>query len=409
MTRLDSPGLARRVLDLIATLRRAGVRIGSGQAVIAARAVASVGVEARGPFAAALAATLLSRREDRVVFDQAFALLFGPNPGPNAALEPLIPGLRVPIAPGAALSRRLVEAIAAGTPVLHESERLELDAALTASDIERLARKDFEQMSVEEFEAALELMRQPTFLNLELPTRRWRSSARRGELDARAMLRQAARTGSLAPRFRRRRTRPQALVLLCDVSGSMSRYARAFLQLAHALKTSQRRVYVYTFATRLTAVSGAIAVRDPDRALAAVARAVPDWDGGTRIGHALKEFNRRWSRRILAGGATVILLSDGLERGDPGLLKAEAARLRRACRALWWLNPLLRYQDYAPIALGARSLVPAVDRLLPAHDVESLRSLGHALRSARRENPLAPGDSPRTSSSRTDRSSRSVH
>jgi uncharacterized protein with von Willebrand factor type A (vWA) domain len=405
---LESPGLARRLLDLVATLRRAGVRIGTGQALIAARAVASVGVESRGPFAAALAATLLSRREDRVLFDQAFALVFGPNPGPNAALEPLIPGLRVPLAPGAALSRRLVEAVVAGKPVLRETERLELDAALTASDVERLARKDFEQMSVEEFDAALELMRQPAFLNLELPTRRWRSAARRGELDARAMLRQAARTGSLAPRFRRRRTRPQTLVLLCDVSGSMRRYARAFLQLAHALRTSQRRVYVYTFATRLTAVSAAIAERDPDRALAAVARTVKDWDGGTRIGHALKEFNRRWSRRILAGGATVILLSDGLERGDPALLEAEAARLRRACRALWWLNPLLRYQDYAPIALGARSLLPAVDRLLPAHDVASLASLGRALRSAGNDYFRSRGET-RAQSSRTNRFSRAVH
>jgi uncharacterized protein len=409
VTRLEEPGLARRILDLVATLRRAGVRIGTGQALLAARAVAAVGVDARGPFAAALATTLLNRREDRVLFDQAFALVFGPTPGPNAALEPLIPGLRVPIAPGAALSRRLVEAVAAGKPVLREVDRVELDAALTASDVERLARRDFEQMSVEEFEAALQLIREPAFLDLELPTRRWRAAARRGELDVRAMLRQAARSGSLAPRFRRRRTRPQALVLLCDVSGSMSRYARAFLQLAHALKTSQRRVYVYTFATRLTAVSSAIADRDPDRALAAVADAVKDWDGGTRIGLALKDFNRRWSRRILAGGATVILLSDGLERGDPALLKAEAARLRRACRALWWLNPLLRYQDYAPIALGAQSLLPAVDRLLPAHDVESLRSLSRAFRSARPGNPPAPGGSARAYSSRTDRISRSVH
>jgi uncharacterized protein len=409
VSRLDESGLARRLLHLVATLRRAGVRIGTGQALTAARAVAAVGVDARGPFAAALAATLLNRREDRVLFDQAFELVFGPTPGRNAALEPLIPGLRVPMAPGGALSRRLVEAVTTGTAALRETERLELDAALTASDVERLARRDFEQMSVAEFEAALQLMREPAFIDLELPTRRWRAAARRGELDARAMLRDAARSGSLVPRFRRRRMRPQALVLLCDVSGSMSRYARAFLQLAHALKSGQRRVYVYTFATRLTAVSSAIADRDPDRALAAVARTVKDWDGGTRIGLALKEFNRRWSRRILAGGATVILLSDGLERGDPALLKAEAARLRRACRALWWLNPLLRYEDYAPLALGARNLLPAVDRLLPAHDVESLRSLGRALRSARPGSPAAPGGSPRAYSSRTDRISRSVH
>jgi len=409
VTRLAEPGFARRVLDLVAILRRAGVRVGTGQGLIAARAAALVGVEARAPLAAALASTLLTRREDRVLFDQAFALVFGASPGPNAALEPLIPGMRLPVDPVGPLSRRLAEAIVAGRPVLRENERVELDATLTASDLERLAQRDFEQMSVDEFEAALKLMRDPAFLQLELPTRRFSPGRRRGELDVRAVIRQAARTGSLAPRFRRQRMRPQALVLLCDVSGSMSRYARAFLQLAHALKTAQRRVYVYTFATRLTAISGALADRDPDRALAAVARTVRDWDGGTRIGQSLREFNRRWSRRILAGGATVILLSDGLERGDPALLKAESARLRRACRALWWLNPLLRYRDYEPVAQGAQSLLPAVDRLLPAHDVASLRSLGGALRSGRLGNPRPPGGSPGAYSSRTGRISRPVH
>jgi uncharacterized protein with von Willebrand factor type A (vWA) domain len=180
------------------------------------------------------------------------------------------------------------------------------------------------------------------------------------------------------------------LVVIADISGSMSRYSRMLLHFAHALASNSatqshggaRRIETFVFGTRLTSITRALQGRDPDLAVASVVKAVDDWSGGTRITECLAEFNRHWSRRVLAQNATVLLITDGLEHGDTTRLAFEAERLSKSCRKLVWLNPLLRYAGFEPRAAGIRAMLPFVDRFVPAHNLASLAALGSALSDA---------------------------
>src|SRR5262249_7013144 len=204
----------------------------------------------------------------------------------------------------------------------------------------------------------------------EVPTRRFRP-APRGRVDLRATLRASVR-GDLSLRWRTRRVRPPPIVCLCDISGSMGRYARVLLHFLHALTNDRHRVHSFVFGTRLTNVTRHLRHKDVDVALARVAGAATDWDGGTRIGACLGEFNRRWSRRVLGQGAVVLLVTDGLDRDVGAGLAAEAERLAKSCRRLVWLNPLLRWAGFEPRALGVRALLPWVHEMRPVHNLESL-------------------------------------
>ena len=201
----------------------------------------------------------------------------------------------------------------------------------------------------------------------------------------RAMLRRSLRKGGEIDRLELRRpgTRPPALVVLCDVSGSMSVYARMMMHFLHALSWTPNsgwgKVHAFTFGTRLTNITRALAQKDPDRALEALGREVSDWEGGTRIGAALHAFNRDWSRRVLGQGAVVMLITDGLERGDLPELDREAERLALSSRRLIWLNPLLRWKAFEARAGGIRTLLPHVDSFHACHSLDSIADLTRAL------------------------------
>jgi uncharacterized protein with von Willebrand factor type A (vWA) domain len=372
--------LAENVIRFARTLRAAGLRVGPGRARDAAAAAAEVGVARRDDFYWALHAALVSRAEDRALFDEAFRAFFRP-PG-EALVAPPVPGLRLPPAARRPAARRGAEALSEerGARPASPRGREVTPAALAPSDREVLRRKDFEQMSVEELreaERAISALRLPL---RDVVTRRLVPDARGDRVDPRATLRASLRAGPALIPLRRRSasTRPPVVVALCDVSGSMARYARVVLRFVHALAAA-RPVHAFTFATRLTNVTRELRHRDPDAALAAVGDAVRDWDGGTRIAAALREFNLRWARRLLAPGALVLLVTDGLDReGGPGLA-AETARLRRSCRKLVWLNPLLRWAGFEPRAAGIRAMLPHVHELRPVHDLASLEALAAAL------------------------------
>jgi uncharacterized protein with von Willebrand factor type A (vWA) domain len=372
--------LAENVVRFARTLRAAGVPVGPGRAHVAIAAAAEVGVAARADFYWALHAALVAREEDRAVFEEAFRL-FWRDPGVALAPSP-VPGMRIPPPARRDAARRVAEALAGErrAPRPPPSLREEAGATVAWSDREALRTKDFEQMSAEELreaERAVAALRLPV---RALRTRRLVPDPRGERVDARATLRAALRTGPAAIplRWRSPATRPPLVVLLCDVSGSMSRYARVVLRFGHAL-ARRRRVHAFTFATRLTDVTRHLRRRDGDAALAATGRAVQDWDGGTRLGEALRAFNLRWSRRLLAQGALVLLVTDGLDREGGAGIAEEARRLRRSCLRLVWLNPLLRWSGFEPRAAGIRALLPNVDELRPVHDLESLAALAAAL------------------------------
>jgi uncharacterized protein len=379
--------LSANIVQFVRLLRRAGLPVGPGQALLAVEAVEAIGVEERAAMRQALFAALVTRPEQFAVFGQCFDI-FWRNPNlSDRAMGMLLPAARPNAEPrtGAAASRRLSDALGMDTQAKPRERDVEIDMAMSASGREALAAKDFEQMSAAELSEAKRVVAAMDFALPERPSRR-RAAASAGPLiDLRRSLREGLRTGgdmlSLASAARAMRRPP--VVVLCDISGSMSRYSRLFLHFMHALSGARRRagqrVTSFTFGTRLTNVTRTLRHRDPDEALAAAGREAGDWGGGTRIGEALKEFNWRWGRRVLAQGATVVLITDGLERDGAEALAAEAARLRRSCKDLIWLNPLLRYGGFAPKAAGIRALLPHVTRFLPLWNLDTLAQVGAAL------------------------------
>ncbi len=383
---------ADNIVHFARTLRRVGFPLGTGQVNEALRAVEAVGVARRDDLRAALFATLVTQPGQRHLFDQAFEA-FWRDPQlfekSLAALLPqtLIPPPELPDAPGA---RRVAEALR-GNAELRDGEQrtiVELDARDSASADDILAAKDFEQMSGEEIARAKAVLARMTWSLPRRLTRRTEPAPRGHAFDLRRTLRKSLKTGGNIVRLerRRRQTREPPLVVLCDISGSMSGYARMCLHFLHGL-THTRRIrgdatHTFLFGSRLTNVTRALRLRDPDEALAKAADLAPDWDGGTRIAAALSRFNRDWSRRVLGQGAVVLLITDGLERDDVAALAATADRLHRSARRVVWLNPLLRYDAFAPKAQGVRTLIAHVDELRPVHNLNSMTDFAAALSGA---------------------------
>ncbi|HJU24888.1 MAG TPA: VWA domain-containing protein [Casimicrobiaceae bacterium] len=374
--------LAHNVLYFVRVLRSAGLPVGPAKVIDALAAVEAVGVEHRTDFREALATVLVSRREHLAIFEQAFDM-FWRNPRllekMIAALLPKIHG-RVPDAED--LPARLAQAMLPGSVhEAHDERETELDAALSFSAREVLQHKDFATMTAEELAEVKALLRR---IKLPLPARPMRrtvASSRGHAIDLRATLRRSVgANAALAPlRYRARRRRAPPLCVLCDISGSMDRYARMLLHFLHAITNDRHRVHVLTFGTRLTNITRHLRHRDVDVALARVADVVADWAGGTRIGVCLTQFNRGWSRRLLGQNAVVLLISDGLDADAGEGLAFEAERLAKSCARLVWLNPLLRYPGFEARPAGIRALLPYVDDFLPVHNLETLTDLAKAL------------------------------
>jgi uncharacterized protein with von Willebrand factor type A (vWA) domain len=380
--------LAANIMHFARTLRAAGLPVGPGRVLDAIRATETVGIGNRQDFYWALHATLVNRREQQEIFDQAFHI-FWRNPRLlERAMAMLLPQLRGSAESGedqAEMSRRLAEALARerggdGAGEEEQEEKTEIDAVMTYSDRELLQKMDFEKMSAAEIAKAKRLIADMRLPIMALPTRRFRPDPLGRRIDMRASLRAALRSADSIP-LRRRipRRRHPPLVILCDISGSMSRYSRIILHFMHAITNDRDRVHTFLFGTRLTNVTRYLRHKDIDVALEKVGQTVDDWSGGTRIGKCLAEFNNRWSRRVLGQGAVLLFISDGLDRDAGEGLAKEIERLHKSCRRLIWLNPLLRYEGYEPRSMGARTIMPHVDEFRPVHSLESLADLTRVL------------------------------
>ncbi len=388
---LSDGRLVENIVHFIRALRKAGVSIGTSQAKTAIEAVRLAGFTAKPDFYYTLRAALITRPEHLQIYHQVFTLFWRDPAYLDRMMQMMLPLLQTFETEEKArkpAERRAAEALTDQSKApegTEPQEELEVDARFSWSQNEILRQMDFEQMSnaeSKEAEAAIKQLRLPVE---PLVSRRTIASVHGHLPDTRAMLRRSLRKGGEIDRLslKSKRTRPPNLVTLCDISGSMSVYSRMMMRFLHALVWSPNpgwgKVHGFTFGTQLTNITRALYLKDADLALGTIGQEAPDWQGGTRIGEALRQFNKEWSRRVLGQGAVVLLISDGLERGDVGLLAAEAGRLSRSCRRLIWLNPLLRWQAFEPKAAGIRAIMPHVDSFHACHSLDSLRELSQAL------------------------------
>ena len=376
--------LAENVMHYARLLRAAGLPIGTGQVLDAVRALEAIGLSSRTDVYWALHSVFISRHEQTTLFDSAFHLFWR-----NVDLLRKAMAMSLPQTPAEIRQtqeqtpRRLAEALLGASKAEREGETegLENDRALSFSPGEVLQKKDFEQMSQAELAEVRQALRRIRFSAKPVATRRRRPALRGRTIDLRQSLRASLKGGGAIIDLKRKAkaVRLPALVVLCDISGSMSRYSRLFLHFMHGVTNDRDRVHALVFGTRLTNISRYLRDADVDRALDKVSTAVEDWAGGTRIGQCLHEFNRLWSRRTLSQGAIVLLVTDGLDRDAGQGLAQEMERLHRSCRRLIWLNPLLRFQGFEPKSLGIRAILPYVDEFRPVHNLESFRDLADAL------------------------------
>lgn len=396
---------AANIAHFARALRKAGLPVGPGRIVDAIEAVRAAGFTERDDFYWILHACFVSKPEHRVVYNQTFRL-FWRDPQflehMMSLMLPMVRGVNEPPPPADA-ERRAAEALLdeAEQPEMpevdepQEQEEIQIDATLTWSADEKLKQQDFEQMTNAEQQAAMRAI-----ARLELPvkpiaSRRTRAAALGARPDWRATMRGAMRQGGDIQKLamRERRTRYPALVALCDISGSMSGYSRMLLHFLHAASNAKGAgwadVHAFTFGTRLTNITRHLRVRDVDSALRRAGAEAQDWEGGTRIGESLGAFNKQWSRRVLGQGAVVLLITDGLDRDEPDRLAKEMERLHLSSRKLIWLNPLLRWDGFAPKARGVRAMIPHVDSFRASHNIASLEDLARMITRSEDQGELA--------------------
>ncbi|KHA52672.1 vWA domain-containing protein [Sulfitobacter geojensis] len=391
----DDPKLAGNITHFARALRRAGLPIGPGRVIDAIRAVEAAGFSDKRDFYWTLHACFVNRPEHRTVFAQLFRLYWRDPRYLEHMMAAMLPAIRgvQEDRPAQAAEKRAAEALLDGAEAPPQDEEeappeedalIEVDASLTMSSSERLRSLDFEQMSLAEMAEAKRMLARLSLPVKPLPSRRAMVSPT-GRIDAAKSMRAALRRGGEMQQlaFKKPRPRYPNLVVLCDISGSMSQYSRVILHFLHAVSNAKgagwAQVHAFTFGTRLTNITRHLATRDVDAALAAAGAEAQDWEGGTRIGASIEAFNRDWSRRVMGQGAVVLLITDGLDRDAPDDLARQMQRLHLSARRVIWLNPLLRWDGFAPKAAGIRAMLPHVDSFRAGHSIASLEELAQVI------------------------------
>ena len=363
---MPGSAIVRHVVTFGRVLREVGIEVGPGRVADAVRGLGAVDLTRQEDVYFALRQTLVSRHDELELFDRAFVAWF----------------LRGPVAPLVTRKPRRKRAVQLETTLGFDAADQGVEVVgepveLGASPQELLRDKDFAEMTPEEFVRARRLLLAVARSRPRRTSRRLTPDPRGDRLDLRRLIRHSLRTGGdpVEQPWKARKEVPRKLVVLCDVSGSMDAYARALLLFLHALVGSGRGVEAFGFGTRLTRLTGDLATRDPEAALARATANDVDWGSGTRIGASLKEFNDVYGRRALSRGAVVVIVSDGWEREGPESIAREMARLARAAYAVVWVNPLKGNPEYQPLAGGMRAALPFVDRFLSGHNLRSLEEL----------------------------------
>jgi uncharacterized protein with von Willebrand factor type A (vWA) domain len=375
--------LSDNITGFARALRRAGLPVDASRISLAIESAGLTGIERKDDLAAALKACLVNRQEDMVVFDQMFAAFFRDPELTRQLLSQLLPKATTP-SPAVPRKSRVQEALAAknkqNDPGKPKEDELKFDAAMSASDRQRLQQADFQSLSASEFKLVEKLARQVKLPLPKIQGRRTRTGGRGDRIHWSKTMQMAARQDGDVFSLPRMQRKPQALplLILVDISGSMERYARLLLAfLHHATRGTPRQIYA--FGTDLTDLNQAFKLRDTDDMLSAASRQIQDFAGGTQLGKSLTQFRSNFGKKLTGRRTVVLLISDGLDTGTPETLDSEIVWLKRHTRSLLWLNPLLRFDGYAPIATGASVLNRHVDGMLAIHNLSRLEELAQAL------------------------------
>ncbi|WP_425038500.1 vWA domain-containing protein [Primorskyibacter sp. S187A] len=401
----EHPRLTENITHFARALRRAGLPIGPGRVMDAIRAVEAAGFTNKTDFYWTLHACFVNRPEHRATFSQIFRLYWRDPRFMEHMMSLMLPAIRgvSEDRQTQAAEKRAAEALLDGMGEAPEPENeknegteIDVDASMTISEEEKLKSLDFEQMSTEEMSRTKRMLARLTLPVPPIKSRRAKATHLGPRVDFKSTLRASMRRGGELHelRFKEPRIRWPNLVTLCDISGSMSTYSRVILHFLHAVSNEKgagwAKVHAFTFGTRLTNITRHLQRRDVDAALAAAGSEAQDWEGGTRIGDCLTTFNKDWSRRVMGQGAVVLLITDGLDRGEPKVLADAMERLHLSSRHLIWLNPLLRFDGFAAKAQGIRTMLPHVDTFRAGHSIASIEALAEAIAT-----PSDPGEKSR--------------
>lgn len=408
--------LLYRLTEFGRILWEVGIYVGPGKMLDLAETLEHVDITNKEDFYHTLKCSLLAKHEQEAVFDQMYIYYWhmrnrqGQKPGdatPGAAKREDKP-LRLPPSELKRLAEHMntpVEQRKELRPEMRETERKRVAEERQADEpnnddeqpqgtaysaIEVLRKKDFESFSWDEVQEAKKLMSEMRWQLGMRETHRMTPAKHGSSPDMRRIVRRNLKYGAelLELTWRETRFKPRPLVIICDISGSMSLYSRLLLHFIHTISNGLLNVEAFVFGTRLTRITRQLKRRDVDEAVSDVSKLVQDWSGGTRIGDALHGFNQQWARRVLGRGAVVLLISDGWDRGESGTLEIEMNRLQHNCHRLIWLNPLLGSPDYRPLTIGMKTALPYIDNFLPAHNLDSLINLGNLLGTIDESRPM---------------------
>ncbi|KLN62554.1 von Willebrand factor A [Kiloniella spongiae] len=382
--------LAENIMHFARTLRKAGLSLPPARVLEAIDAITFSGLTRRDDIHATFQCLFINSRDQQEIFDQCFHIFWRNPEFLERAMSLLLPTTFLENAPQDEKDKALKRVSQAFAPEQkkqpapekdEEEPEIEFDARLTSSDEKVLRHKDFEQMSAQEQQKALNLIKRLQLPAEQIKTRRFSPSVQKQRIDTRRTMQASMRRGAdiIELKYKAKKIQRAPLVILCDISGSMSEYSRMLLHFIHSLISARDRIHSFTFGTELHNITRQMKYRDVDEALAAVGQQIDDWSGGTRISSALHDFNQHWSRRVLGQRANVLLITDGLERDGAYDLSVEMDRLHKSCRKLIWLNPLLRYDAFQAKARGIKLMLPHVDEFRSAHNINSLEGLIESL------------------------------
>lgn len=345
-----------------------------------AAALGHIDVGRRTDFYVTLRSLLVHRPQDFALFDEAFRAFWRPPRGERSTADLRAMGEQRRFGPPEVEIPQTGEPAADFPSATARAVTVDRVAPMSYSDHEVSRAKDFADFTDAELDEARSALADLSWNTGWRRTRRW-TSGRGHAIDLRRAVSSNRRYGGelivLPARDRRLKQRP--LVLICDVSGSMERYARMLLHFVYGVSRRAGRVETFLFATKLTRVTRELTRRNVSHAMQHLPWSLPDWGGGTRIGDALRTFNTRWARRVMGHGPIVLMISDGWDRGEPDVLRQEMSRLQRSARRLIWLNPLLGSPDYRPLTRGMQAALPFIDDFLPVHNLASLDALAQHL------------------------------